>query len=161
MKSWQTPEPVCWLMFNEPLLLDVPLNRACTTTDNNAAQSRRVGIKSRMILMASHQNSIPPNCQSKTGSGKEPFRCGIRKWGARPSRLPFSASRRKPFNQLICPTMVRARRPNLHAGRARSPQSSIPKRRPEKSRSSAEFGNGERDRPGCRFRRRAENPSTN
>jgi hypothetical protein len=56
--------------------------------------------------------------------GKE---CGIWKWGARPSRLPFSASRRKPFNQLICPTMVRARRPNPHAGRTRSPQSSIPK----------------------------------
>jgi len=25
----------------------------------------------------------------------------------------------------------------------------------------AAFGNAERDRPGCRFRRRAENPSTN
>jgi hypothetical protein len=42
-------------------------------------------------------------------------------WGARPSRLPFSASRRKPFNKLICPTMIRARRPNPRAGRARSP----------------------------------------
>jgi hypothetical protein len=41
------------------------------------------------------------------------------------------------------------------------PESSNPKRRPEKSRSSAKCGNGERDRPGCRFRRRAENPSTN
>jgi hypothetical protein len=30
--------------------------------------------------------------------GKE---CGIWKWGARPSRLPFSASRRKPVNKLI------------------------------------------------------------
>jgi hypothetical protein len=44
-------------------------------------------------------------------------------WGARPSRLPFSASRRKPVNKLICPTMIRARRPNPHAERARSPQS--------------------------------------
>src|SRR5665213_2885312 len=41
-------------------------------------------------------------------------------WGARPARLPFSASRRKPV-KLICPTRFRARRPNPHAGRPRPP----------------------------------------
>ena len=46
--------------------------------------------------------------------------------GARPSRLPFSASRRKPV-KLICPTMVWALRPNPQAGRPRSPQTSIAK----------------------------------
>lgn len=30
-----------------------------------------------MILMASHQNSIPPNCQSQTDLGKESFKCGM------------------------------------------------------------------------------------
>ncbi len=55
------------------------------------------------------------------------------KRGARPSRLPFSASRRKPFPKLNGSTNGSGATPELlaeghqHARRARSPQSSIPK----------------------------------
>jgi hypothetical protein len=86
--------------------------------------------------------ALPPTIHPKLNTGKESSRAECARlrsrlhcvttrrvastrqgfeWGARPSRLPFLASRRKPFNQQICPTMVRARRPNPHAGRARSP----------------------------------------
>jgi len=66
---------------------------------------------SRLKLLPRWNNErIDPACGTAT----------ILEWGARPSRSPFSASRRKPVNKLICPTMFRARRPKLHARRVRS-----------------------------------------
>ena len=66
---------------------------------------------SRLKLLPRWNNErIDPACGTAT----------ILEWGARPSRSPFSSSRRKPVNKLICPTMFRARRPKLHARRVRS-----------------------------------------
>jgi hypothetical protein len=80
----------------------------------------------KMILAAAFVPSGQPEISQTQGGwvlahGDHPSQTKSVRKGAQPSRLPFSASRRKPVNQLICPTMFRARRPKLHARRVRPP----------------------------------------
>jgi hypothetical protein len=76
-------------------------------------------------------NSFAPIDHPKMNTGKEPFQCGMR--NAECGERPSSLPSSLRYDAASCFDAAR----------------------------SAEFGNGERDRPGCRFRRRAENPSTN
>jgi hypothetical protein len=109
-----------------PANLGRPSGTCIDFTTNPALKCRAIVIMS----LRDGQTPIAPIVHPKLNTGKERFQCGMRnaecgerpssllsslrydaascfdaarsaEWGARPSRLPFSASRRKPFNQLI------------------------------------------------------------